>query len=480
MRLNFSHATEEEVELRVKNLKLCNGRHGATLDGTPDKNVRAVLLDTRGPEIRMGKLRDDFSGHETIELKAGSSITLHTTDEWANNGSTETDLYINYSKLHKVVYPGSKVLLDDGAVILTVKVVEDKEYHGHVICTVDNSGDLRSRAGVNLPGAVTDLPAMSSKDKIDIKYGMTKDIDYIAASFIQSAANVREIKHYVKECAEELGWEAGYPLPLIISKIESATALTNFDEILDESDGIMVARGDLGVEIPIHQVTNAQKEMVAACNAVGKPVIVATQMLESMAKNPRPTRAEVSDVTNAVYDGADAVMTSGETAKGKYPVETVQMMNEIISSAEKFSFSRPDLVSPCYGGELFVNKTDLGCNEASIAKASVTAATKRQASAIIVISKGTSLPRLVAAYRPSVPIVTFVPSSKLARQLIIHRGIHPVVGTLGGLSFHKRPAVAIKYAKDMGFVQANDDVVVVGIEDDEEEEFATMKIASVP
>lgn len=158
---------------------------------------------------------------------------------------------------------------------------------------------------------------MSPKDKVDIKYGMTKDIDYIAASFVQSADNVREIRQYVKECAVDLGLDPTYPLPLIISKIESATAMKNFDSILEESDGIMVARGDLGVEIPIHQVTNAQKEMVAACNAVGKPVIVATQMLESMAKNPRPTRAEVADVTNAVYDGADAVMTSGETAKGK-------------------------------------------------------------------------------------------------------------------------------------------------------------------
>lgn len=230
----------------------------------------------------------------------------------------KNDLYIDYPKLHKVLSVGSKVLLDDGAIILTVTEVEsDKEFHGSVICSVDNSGELRSRAGVNLPGAETDLPAMSPKDKIDIKYGMTKDVDFIAASFIQSADNVKEIRHYVKECAEELGLNPNYPLPLIISKIESATALKNFDAILEESDGIMVARGDLGVEIPIHQVTNAQKEMVAACNAVGKPVIVATQMLESMAKNPRPTRAEVADVTNAVLDGADAVMTSGETAKGK-------------------------------------------------------------------------------------------------------------------------------------------------------------------
>lgn len=173
---------------------------------------------------------------------------------------------------------GSKVLLDDGAIILTVTDLEsDKEFHGSVTCVIDNSGELRSRAGVNLPGAETDLPAMSQKDKVDIKYGMTKDVDYIAASFVQSADNVKEIRRYVQECATELGLEPAYPLPLIISKIESATGLKNFDAILEESDGIMVARGDLGVEIPIHQVTNAQKEMVAACNSVGKPVIVATR-----------------------------------------------------------------------------------------------------------------------------------------------------------------------------------------------------------
>jgi len=319
MRLNFSHATVEEVELRTKNLNLCKGRHGAISETDGDaQNVRGVLLDTRGPEIRMGKLKNDHSGHETILLESGKTVSLHTTKEWADAGSTETDLYIDYPKLHKCLKPGSKVLLDDGAVILTVVSVEhEKDFHGSVICTIDNTGDLRSRAGVNLPGAETDLPPMSAKDKVDIKYGMTKDVDYVAASFIQNAEGVREIRRYMQECADELGWDPTYPLPLIISKIESASALKNFDSILEESDGIMVARGDLGVEIPIHQVTNAQKEMVASCNKVGKPVIVATQMLESMAKNPRPTRAEVSDVTNAVYDGADAVMTSGETAKGK-------------------------------------------------------------------------------------------------------------------------------------------------------------------
>jgi len=486
MRLNFSHATVEEVELRVKNLRLCEGKHSANLsseDRSEDRNVRAVLLDTRGPEIRMGKLRDDHSGHETIQLQEGSTINLHTTQTWADQGSTETDLFIDYPKLHKCLEPGSKVLLDDGAIILTVESVESsKELCGSVTCTIDNSGDLRSRAGVNLPGAETDLPAMSPKDKVDIRYGMTKDVDYVAASFIQNAEGVREIRRYMKDCADEIGMDPNYPLPLIISKIESASALNNFDSILEESDGIMVARGDLGVEIPIHLVTNAQKEMIAACNAAGKPVIVATQMLESMAKNPRPTRAEVSDVSNAVFDGADAVMTSGETAKGKYPVETVKMMNEIIQGAEKFAVARPHLVNPSYGGGEFYSSSSTGSARSSIAKAAVTAANKRNAAAILVLSSNKCiLARLVSANRPNVPIVVFVESAKMARQLILFRGIHPVVGKLTGITTHKRPTLALRYAKDMGFVEDGDDVVIVGMESEENtEDFGMMKVTKVP
>lgn len=207
-------------------------------------------MDTRGPEIRSGKLKNDDSGHETITLQKGNTITLQTSTKFEQEGSTETDLFINYAGLSKSLNPGMKVLLDDGVVIMTVESVGD----GTVVCSIDNTGEIRSRAGVNLPMAETDLPAMSDKDKADIKYGMTKDIDFIAASFVQTADGVREIKQYVKDCAKELGLGDDYSLPKIISKIESGSALMHFDEILSESDGIMVARGDLGVEIPIQQV----------------------------------------------------------------------------------------------------------------------------------------------------------------------------------------------------------------------------------
>ena len=258
MRLNFSHATKEEVELRTTNLAAAQPFV---------KELRAVLLDTKGPEIRSGKLANDTSGHDTIHLEEGKSISL-TNDPAEKENGTEQQLYIDYAGLQRCLSPGMKVLLDDGAITLTVTSVGEK-----IECTIDNTGDLRSRAGVNLPLADTsDLPAMSDKDKADILYGMSMDIDYVAASFVQTAQGVREIRAHIADCAKKLGWSADQPLPLIISKIETAGALQHFDEILKESDGIMVARGDLGVEIPLTQVTNAQKEMVAACNAVGKPV----------------------------------------------------------------------------------------------------------------------------------------------------------------------------------------------------------------
>eukprot|EP00526_Cylindrotheca_closterium_P005679 CAMPEP_0113635400 /NCGR_PEP_ID=MMETSP0017_2-20120614/18455_1 /TAXON_ID=2856 /ORGANISM="Cylindrotheca closterium" /LENGTH=568 /DNA_ID=CAMNT_0000546183 /DNA_START=31 /DNA_END=1737 /DNA_ORIENTATION=- /assembly_acc=CAM_ASM_000147 len=459
MRLNFSHATTEEVELRLTNLAQAQDTVDHEGDVRRVQDVRATLLDTRGPEIRSGKLKDDESGHETISLVKGETITLQTASKYEEEGSTVTDLFINYSKLNECMSPGMKVLLDDGAVILTVTEVAAGE-NGPVTCSIDNSGELRSRAGVNLPMAETDLPAMSDKDKKDIKYGLEIDVDYVAASFIQSAEGVREIRTYMEQCAGELEWEKDRPLPLIISKIESASALNHFDEILEESDGIMVARGDLGVEIPIQQVTNAQKEMIAACNAVGKPVIVATQMLESMAKNPRPTRAEVSDVTNAVYDGADAVMTSGETAKGKYPSETIQMMNDIILSAESY-------VSSGSLGSLYVQhggKRSLYSGEknmtTAVAKASVTASLAHDASAILILSEDGGFAPIVSAFRPNCPVVAFCSTGKAARQLNLRRGIFPVIG-LTDVSSEDKGSVAIEEAKAMGFVSSGDSIILL-------------------
>merc|ERR1719491_415622 len=291
---------------------------------------------------------------------------------------------------------------------------------------------------------------------------MTFDIDYIAASFVQNADGVKEIRRYTSEVANELGWTMGHPLPLIISKIESVAALRNFDEILRESDGIMVARGDLGTEIPIQQVTNAQKEMVAACNVVGKPVIVATQMLESMAKNPRPTRAEVSDVTNAVYDGADAVMTSGETAKGKYPDLTIKTMNDIILSAEQYAASG-SLASLSTSAESEKSSYIGDSNDplSAAAEGAVVASSANDCKAILVITENGKLPSLVAAYRPTCPIISFCPTSKVARQLILTRGIYPVVGLQNIENGEDKIEIALTEARRMGFVSKGDSVATI-------------------
>jgi len=235
MRLNFSHATVEEVELRMKNLKMCKGRHGLAFSDrlVGRQNLRSTLLDTRGPEIRTGKLRNDTSGKETIYLEQNAKLTLRTQEAWRESGSTASDLYVDYPFLHQSVKEGSKVLLDDGAVVLTVDKIFQSEREGnYVVCTIDNSGDLRSRAGVNLPGAVTSLPAITDKDKEDIRYGLTKDVDFIAASFVQNAQGVRDIRQFVRHVMTyEMNLSPNALAPIIISKIESVSALENFDEV---------------------------------------------------------------------------------------------------------------------------------------------------------------------------------------------------------------------------------------------------------
>lgn len=489
MRLNFSHATVDEVELRVKNLSACEGKHTAglpsRLQDTVGTNLRATLLDTRGPEIRTGTLRDDESGHQTMVLEAGALIRLDTTDARRDAGSTPQDLYVDYARLSSCVQPGSKVLLDDGAVVLTVVEVASSQA-AVVTCRVDHTGELRSRAGVNLPGADTDLPALTEKDRADIRYGLSKDVDYVAASFVCHAEHVHEVRRYVREVmTEDLQLPLDAPAPLIISKIETAAGLANFPAILAASDGIMVARGDLGVEIPLSHVTNAQKEMVAACNAAGKPVMVATQMLESMAKHPRPTRAEVADVTNAVYDGADCVMTSGETAKGKYPVETLAVMDEIVRNAERYERARPEVVrrgstnlTTGYNNAPIV---DPHCRFSSLARAAVVAAERPSVTAILVTTTEGRLPQLVAGFRPHVPIVAFCASAKMGRRLMIHRAVHPVV-----VSTDTSTSTALRDVVSMGFCQTGDDVVIVsvGVENKEKESgsnsSAIMTIATVP
>jgi len=477
MRLNFSHATYEEAELRINNLQKCAGRHSNSAVGKD--NARAVLLDTQGPEIRSGKLAGDTTGKKSVQFVQGERVLLRTDDE-LKEASTEKEMYISYKdlvptiKAHIAQYGKAKVLLDDGAVCLTVESFDEEA--GTVTCMIDNTGDLRSRAGVNLPNASINLPPMSEKDKQDIRYGLKRDVDFVAASFIRDAAGVDEIRSFMRQVmTDEMGMPVDALLPKIISKIENTEALRNFDEILETSDGIMVARGDLGVEIPIHEVANSQKEIVAACNAVGKPVIVATQMLESMAKNPRPTRAEVADVTNAVYDGADCVMLSGETAKGKYCTEVVKTMTDIIRGAEAFAVRNED------NSKSKVTLRSTSSPFEAVAVAACGAAKVGNARAIIVLTDSGDTARLVAKQRPSMPILAFCPQSKVARQLIIHRGVHPILGAnLKDLPEAERTAASVKAAKDMGFLKTGDSFVMVLRENKNEmDSLATMRIATV-
>ena len=463
MRLNFSHATFDEADMRIRNLRKAKGVHSAGRG--LEENLRAVMLDTKGPEIRTGNM----AGGE-LELTAGGKLVLTTDPAYKENGTPDR-IFQTYDDLPQTVEVGSTVLLDDGLIRLTVTKVSGTD----VTCTVENGGKLSDRRGVNLPGAQVNLPPMSDKDKTDIAYGVRHDVDFIAASFVRKASDVVHIRDYVRDLMAESHPE-GHPHPLIISKIESTEAIENFEEIMAASDGIMVARGDLGVEIPMERVTNAQKEMVRLCNEAGKPVIVATQMLESMIKNPRPTRAEVADVTNAVYDGADAVMLSGESAKGRYPVDSVQFMRSVIGEAERWWKRTHGGSSTALTtlGNVPPLEDPLEETRFAMAQSAVLAAERLKCSAIIVNVAGSrNLAQLVSRCRPSMPIVFFTDSRKVGRQSILLRGVHPVLVD-GDVSV----AEGLRIAKDMGFCTAGDSVAFIK-EDAEASETSSLRISTV-
>ncbi|GAB9468793.1 hypothetical protein Gpo141_00006100 [Globisporangium polare] len=436
MRINFSHAEYDEALLRINNLRACRGVHWSP---SHNFNLRAVLLDTKGPEIRTGKMTDG----KKIRLETGKEITL-TTDPAFENIGTVDKIYITYDKLATTVKVGDTVLLSDGLIHLTAIKVEGDE----VRCVINNTEEIGNRKGVNLPGLIVELPALSEKDKQDLDFGVKNDVDFIAASFIRKASDVVQIKEFVAGCVAKY-WGADYIAPKIISKIENLEGIQNFDSILEASDGIMVARGDLGVEVPLQKVLTYQKHMVEKCNAVGKPVIVATQMLESMINNPRPTRAEVSDVGNAVLDGADCVMLSGEVAQGKYPVESVRTMMTVVREADEL------LSGNHYELEFDAATSDVE----SIASSAVKTAHEMNAKLLIVLTETGFTARMVAKYKPTVPVMCFTNNKKIGRQLQVHRGLYPVVPE----EQDRRPttAEAIKDAKKMGWLVPGDRVVVL-------------------
>lgn len=388
-RLNFSHGTHEEHARRIERIRRAAEETGKTV---------AILLDTKGPEIRTGDLREGMA-----ELKEGETFVL-TTEQVEGDA---TRVSVSYAGLPGDVRPGSTILIDDGLIKLTVTEVREKE----IVCRVVNSGVLGNRKGINVPGVRIQLPGITSKDAEDILFGLERGIDFIAASFVRKQEDVLEIR--------ELLEKEGADIP-IIAKIENQEGYDNLDSILEVADGLMVARGDLGVEIPAEEVPLVQKEIIRKCNLLGKPVITATQMLDSMQRNPRPTRAEASDVANAILDGTDAIMLSGETAAGKYPVEAVETMARIASRAES-ALQYRDLFRQ-RSRELEISITD------SISQAVVHTAEVLNCAAIITSTESGHTARMVSKYRPRAPIVAVTPHEKVMRRLTLVWGVHPVKG----------------------------------------------------
>ncbi|KAK3807634.1 MAG: pyruvate kinase [Benniella sp.] len=397
VRMNFSHGSYEYHQSVIDNTRQSCREH-------PGRPV-GIALDTKGPEIRTGLMKDDVE----IPISAGHKMIFSTNDQYAESGTAEV-MYIDYKNLTKVIVPGKVIYIDDGVLSFSVLEVEDD----HVKVEAINNGKLCSRKGVNLPKTEVDLPALSEKDKKDLLFGVKNNVDIIFASFIRRADDVREIR-------KVLGAEGKHIR--IISKIENHQGVKNFDEILEVTDGVMVARGDLGIEIPCAQVFIAQKMMISKCNLAGKPVICATQMLESMTYNPRPTRAEVSDVANAVLDGADCVMLSGETAKGSYPLEAVRTMDETCVLAES-AICYP----PLFNEIRMLQKRPTETTE-TVASSAVSAAHEQNAGAIVVLSTSGDTARLVSKYRPQANIIIVTRKESTARAIHLSRGCYPFVYT---------------------------------------------------
>ena len=421
-RFNFSHGDHEEQKSRMDLLK--------ELRQELNTNT-AILLDTKGPEIRTGVLK----GGKRIMLKAGEQFTL-TTEEIEGD---ESQVSITYEGLVQDVDAGRVILIDDGLIELKVVGKSEKE----IFCEVINGGELGERKGVNVPNVAVRLPAITEKDKDDIRFGVEQGIDFIAASFVRNAECVLEIKAYLKEL--------GAPYVPIIAKVENAEGIKNIDEIIRAADGVMVARGDLGVEIPAEEVPYLQKMIIQKCNMNFKTVITATQMLDSMMRNPRPTRAEVTDVANAVYDGTDAVMLSGETAQGKYPLEALQMMVHIIQNTEQHLDYEGMLEKT--GGHL---KSGVS---SAIGYSSVLAASNLNAKCIITPSVSGATARVVSNLRPRQVILGVTPNERTLRRMSIYWGVKPIKSQ----AFNTTDDIcdgAIELAKVKQFVETGEIVVI--------------------
>ena len=387
-RFNFSHGDHAEHKHRLEILESVREELGIPI---------ASLLDTKGPEIRTGKLKDG----KKVTLKEGDLYTL-TTEEIVGD---ETRGYINYAGLAEDVKPGDRILIDDGLIELHVREINGTD----IVCRIENGGELGEKKGVNVPGVRVKLPALTDKDKEDIRFGVDAGFDFVAASFVRNADAIREIRAILDEKGSAMQ---------IIAKIENEEGIENIDSIIEASDGIMVARGDMGVEIPAEKVPHIQKMIIRKCNLACKVVITATQMLDSMIRNPRPTRAEVSDVANAVYEGTDAVMLSGETAMGSYPIEAVRMMSQIAEESEKY-------LDYMFYQRRKVSAENLRNISNTVCYSSVATASDLEAPVIVAPSVSGFTTRMLSKWRPKALIAGLSPSMTAVRQMQLYWGVKP-------------------------------------------------------
>ena len=420
-RFNFSHGTHAEHKARLDALK--------TLREELDAPV-AAMLDTKGPEVRL----KDFAGGR-VHLTAGQEFTLTTVQ-------VEGDAHrcsITYGELPGDVKAGDTILLDDGLVRLTVLETSETE----IRCRVENDGNMKNHKGVNVPGVRLNMPYMSQQDRDDLLFGAEQGFDYVAASCVRSAADVRELRHVLDKAGSRMR---------IIAKIENQEGVSNLPEILDAADGIMVARGDMGVEIDFAEIPLIQKNMIARCVACGKPVITATQMLDSMMENPRPTRAEITDVANAIYDGTSAIMLSGETAAGRYPVESVKTMDAIARRTES-DINHVKRMTQMAGGR---NRLSVA---AATAHAACTTAQEIGADAILTVSQRGTTARLVSRFHPGTPIIACLLDQQVRRQMALYWGVEPIMMPYAS-STDELVDFAVQAAAQAGVVHEGDLVVV--------------------
>lgn len=420
-RLNFSHGTHEEHGQLIKDIRAVSKRLSLPI---------AILQDLAGPKIRTGKLK----GKNSVTLVDGASFTLTSRDV---DGSDQ-EVGLTYPDLAHNVRAGDAILLADGAMELRVKSTTDTD----VVCIVVDGGELGSNKGINLPTRSINAPILSDKDRRDLEFGLAQGVDFIALSFVRTAHDVETVKKVIANAKQDT--------PLI-AKIEKFEALDNIDEIIAAADGIMVARGDLGVEIPLESVPRAQKMLISKTNAAAKPVITATQMLRSMVENLRPTRAEVTDVANAIYDGTDAVMLSEETAMGAHPVEAVLMMSRVAADTEaNFDYEA--------WGQRHKSKMQLDFKSA-VAHGAVSMANDINAAAIITCTKSGGTTYLVARYRPRQVLLVMTPIWKTALRMALVFGAVPVLIELSD-SAEGLEKLAIREALQAGFVKPGQPVVI--------------------